>query len=203
MPPFGADLTESQRKVLEALEDALRRGGLAPTVRELAERLGHANHQGVQRILGILEAKGYIERRKDIRRGLKLAYAAEERGIPLVGAVAAGTPILAVENIEARITLPEDFFRHRPDFFLRVRGDSMVGAHILDGDLVAVRKASTAEFGEIVVARVGEEATLKRLGGTQAAPLLLAENPAYAPIALAGKEWGIEGVYLGVVRRGG
>lgn len=199
----ASDLTESQKKVLDVLEEHLRREGRAPTVRELAAQLGQANHQGVQRILGVLESKGLLERRSDIRRGLRLTYALADRGIPLIGAVAAGTPILAVENVETYLALPDDFFRQRPDFFLRVRGDSMIDAGILDGDLVAIQKADRAEFGDIVVARVGEDATLKRLGGSPQAPRLLAENPAYAAIELAGKEWAIEGVFLGLVRRGG
>ncbi|MBI2379708.1 MAG: transcriptional repressor LexA [Gammaproteobacteria bacterium] len=202
MAALGSELTAAQQRVLDLLEEELRREGRAPTVRELAERLGQANHQGVQRILGILEAKGYIERRSDIRRGLRLTYDRDEEGIPLIGAVAAGSPILAVENIEKRISLPADFFRQRPDYFLRVRGDSMIDAGIFDGDLVAVKKAARAEFGAIVVARVGEEATLKRLGGTPDEPRLLAENPAYAPIELRGRDWCVEGIYLGLIRRG-
>jgi repressor LexA len=136
-----------------------------------------------------------------VTRGIRLLKTGHERRVPIIGRVAAGQPILAAENVDDYVTVPDELFPKRPDYFLRVRGDSMIDAGILDGDLVAIERCAQAELGQIIVARIGEEATLKRLAGTRHEPVLKAENPRYTPIPLSGIAWSVEGRYLGLVRR--
>jgi repressor LexA len=137
-------------------------------------------------------------------RGIRLPEY-EDQGIPLVGRVAAGDPILAEENIEDRIDLPAGFFRPQADYLLRVRGDSMIDAGILDGDLLAVHKTQQATNGQIVVARIDQEVTVKRFQRTRNRDqvLLLPENQAYDPIEvdLAKQAFAIEGLSVGVIRQ--
>jgi repressor LexA len=135
-------------------------------------------------------------------RGIRLP---EQAGLPVVGRVAAGNPILAQENIEDHVDIPSGFFRPRADFLLRVRGDSMRDAGILEGDLLAVHKTPDAANGQIVVARVNDEVTVKRFQRTRQRNrvLLLPENPSYEPIEvdLSAQEFHIEGLSVGVIRR--
>lgn len=195
------ELTATQRKILALIEAAIIEDGAPPTVRELAAAMGYAAHAGVSKALAALERKGYIQRRGEVTRGIRLLKAEAEPGVPIIGHVAAGSPILALENVDEYLRLPEHFFTKRPDYFLRVRGDSMIEAGILDGDLVAIERCAQAELGQIIVARLGDEATLKRLAGTKSQPILKAENPRYSPIPLTGIAWTVEGRYLGLIRR--
>ena len=135
-------------------------------------------------------------------RGIRLP---EQSGLPIVGRVAAGSPILAAEHIEDHVDIPPGFFHPRADYLLRVRGDSMIDVGILDGDLIAVHKADDAQNGQIVVARIDDEVTVKRFQRTRqrGRVRLIAENPAYAPIEvdLKSQSFSIEGLSVGVIRQ--
>jgi repressor LexA len=131
-------------------------------------------------------------------RGIRLV---EQLGLPLIGSVAAGSPILAVENQLGRVQFSPDLFSPRADYLLRVRGNSMTGAGILDGDLLAVHKTAEARNGQIVVARIEDEVTVKRLRRKGARVELVAENPDYAPIVVEGA-LAIEGLAVGLIRNG-
>lgn len=162
-------LTERQRQVLNGICQIAREIGYPPTVREIGQRLGLSSSCTVQRHLQALERKGYIRRSRLKARSIELMEgsipAMPLRGavpIPLVGTVTAGQPILAVENIEQVYALPSELVEPDRCFMLRVRGDSMIEAGLLDGDLVVVRQQQTAEEGDIVVAMLDDEATIKR-----------------------------------------
>lgn len=198
------ELNARQRKMLSLIEQSLEGRGVPPSLRELASAMGYASAEGARKHLLTLERKGYIERHSDVSRGIRLLRSksvTNDDRIPVIGSVAAGQPILAQENIDDYLVVGEGWFSARPDFFLKVRGDSMINAGIQNGDLVAIKKTGHAEFGAIIVVRLGEEATLKRLDGTPQRPFLKAENPDYDPIPLHDREWVIEGRYLGLVRR--
>lgn len=192
-----------RREILEYLGKATRERGYPPTMREIGRALGLKSPSTVLHHLRILEQEGYIEREPARNRALRLTrgHANLEyptRFVPLVGRVAAGVPILAAENVEGYLPLPEDFFGGQELFTLRVQGDSMVGAGILDGDLVIVNQQQTAEDGEIVVALLGEEATVKRLYRRGDHVELRPENPQMEPIRATQVE--VLGKVVGVVR---
>ena len=156
------DLTARQRQVLACIADHIDRNGYPPTLREIADHLGISGTLGVMKHLRALEKKGYIEKEPGSSRGIRLAGRSEGGfALPLVGRVAAGALQPALEEIEEYVSVDRGRAR-AGDFLLRVRGDSMIEAGILDGDLVQVRPQQTAQDGEIVVALVGDEATLKR-----------------------------------------
>lgn len=156
------DLTRRQQQVLACIDDHIERNGYPPTLREIADHLGISGTLGVMKHLQALEKKGYIEKEPGSSRGIRLAgRTGSGFALPLVGRVAAGTLQPALEEIEEYVSVDRSRAR-RDDFLLRVRGDSMIEAGILDGDLVQVRPQQTAQDGEIVVALVGDEATLKR-----------------------------------------
>ncbi len=199
-----ASLTRRQREILEFI--ALRNGerGYPPSRAEIAAHFGIRSLTGVKDHLKALDRKGYIELRDGVSRGIRLLTPVQQ-GLPLVGRVAAGSPILASEHIEEYLTADLSLFRPRADFLLRVAGMSMRDAGILDGDLLAVHKQETAENGQIVVARLDDEVTVKRLkrDPRQAHRLeLIAENPEFAPIAVDLRERPlvIEGVAVGLLR---
>jgi repressor LexA len=163
-------ITERQRKVLEGIHHIARERGYPPTVREIGERLGLRSSCTVQRHLEALERKGYIKRRPTKARSIEIIQAEDPTmvpvpmvPVPIVGTVAAGQPILAAENIEEIFPLPRDIVKDDQCFMLRVKGDSMIEAGIFDGDHVVVRQQPYAEDGDIVVAMIGEEATVKYL----------------------------------------
>ncbi len=192
-------LTERQRQVLETILSFLDREDRPPTVRELGGLLGRHPKTVYQHILA-LERKGYLERRRgrirvapELRRG--------ER-IPIVGRVAAGKPILAIENIEGYLDLGTMFSLQKGLFVLTVHGDSMVGAHICDGDYVIVRQQPTIENGQIGVAVVNDEATVKRIWVSGRRVRLVAENPAYPTMEFdaASSDVRIVGKVIGVIR---
>jgi repressor LexA len=167
------ELTERQRQVLEFIDAQVRERGYPPSVREIGEAVGLSSSSTVHAHLAALQDKGFLKRDPTKPRAMELVYesgsgAAIERRpvrhVPLVGDVAAGTGVLAAENIEETVPVPEDFAGAGQLFMLRVRGDSMVDAGILDGDYVVVRQQPDADAGEIVVAGIpGEEATVKTL----------------------------------------
>ena len=197
-------LTPRQSQVLELIRQYILDTGYPPTRADIAQELGFKSPNAAEEHLKALARKGAIEIIPGTSRGIRLPDDLET-GIPLVGRVAAGHPILAEENIEDRIDMPAGFFSPRADFLLRVRGDSMIEAGILDGDLLAVHKTQQATNGQIVVARIEDEVTVKRFQRTRRRNqiLLLPENEAYQPIEvdLAEQAFAIEGLSVGVIRQ--
>jgi repressor LexA len=191
--------TDRERQVLEFLRAYVERHGYAPKLREIAEHLGISSHGVVHRYLRALERQGSIAIEPDRARGIRLP---ETAGLPLVGRVAAGEPILAVEHIEDHYQLDPRLFAPRADYLLRVRGMSMRGAGILEGDLLVVHQSAEARSGEVVVARLGEEVTVKRLERRGARVRLLPENPEFEPIEVDPRRTPlvIEGIAVGVLR---
>ncbi len=196
-------LTQRQQQVLDIVREHIDRTGYPPTRADIAQALGFKSANAAEEHLKALARKGAIEIIAGASRGIRLP---ESAGIPIVGRVAAGNPILAEENIEDYCDLPPNFFKPGADYFLVVHGDSMVAAGILDGDLLAVHSTPVANNGDIVVARIEDEVTVKRLHRTRDRHLLelLPENPAYEPIRvdLREQEVVIEGVSVGILRRG-
>lgn len=197
-------LTERQRAILEFIKDFVREQGLPPTVREIGEHFGLDPH-AVHDHLKALERKGYLKRDSSKARSLRLVEALEEgrvEQVPVLGRVQAGLPLLAVENVEGSLPVAEDWLGGGEAFFLKVKGDSMVGAHIQDGDYVLVRRQEVAEHGDIVVALLDDEATVKRLYRRGRALFLQTENPTMAPIEVKGEDrFRILGKVIGVLRR--
>lgn len=195
------DLSPKQLEVLAFIRRFMESGGLPPTRGEIAEGLRLKNRQGIDQHLRALAAKGAIELIPGISRGIRLSDA-PPAGLPLLGRIAAGAPILAASNIEDYVNVDPALFRPAADFLLRVRGDSMKDADILDRDLLAVHRTNQARNGQIVVARIGDEATVKYYRRQGQLVRLEAANPAYAPIEidLREQELAIEGLATGVVR---
>lgn len=187
---YQRDLTQRQRQILDFIRAEIHRKGFPPAVREIGQAVGLSSSSTVHSHLAALEAKGYIRRDPSKPRALEVMdYRDTERAIdygrvhavPLVGQVAAGAPILAAENIEATISLPSEMADEHT-FILRVKGDSMVEVGILDGDFVVVRQQATAINGEIVVAMVEDEATVKRFFREADRIRLQPENSSMEPI---------------------
>jgi repressor LexA len=199
-----ASLTRRQQQILEFIARRHDESGYPPSRAEIAEHFGMRSLNGVKDHLKALDRKGYIELRDGVSRGIRL-LTSHPQGLPLVGRVAAGSPLLASEHIEEYVPADLSLFRPRADFLLRVQGMSMRDAGILDGDLLAVHKQETAETGQIVIARLEDEVTVKRLkrDGRQPHRIeLIAENPAFAPIKVDLRECSlvIEGIAVGLVR---
>ncbi len=198
------DLTDNQRRVLDFIQSHVADLGRTPTLREIADALGFARHSSAQDYVKALVRKGVLER--EPHRGLRLNHRSRTPAtmlLPLVGRVAAGSPILATENIEGEFGIDASLFRPRPDYFLRVVGLSMRDAGILDGDLAAIHRTQTADDGRIVVARVDDEVTLKTLERKRGRIRLLPSNPDFAPIEIdpERESFAIEGLYVGMIRR--
>ena len=202
--PQPLALTARQSQVLDLIKRHINDTGYPPTRADIALELGFKSPNAAEEHLKALARKGAIEIIPGTSRGIRLPELAET-GLPVVGRVAAGNPILAEENIEDRVDLPAGFFQPRPDYLLRVRGDSMVEAGILDGDLLAVHKTQQATNGQLVVARIEDEVTVKRFQRTRKRNqiLLLPENKDYQPIEvdLATQAFAIEGLSVGVIRQ--
>lgn len=212
-------LTERQEEVFEFIRKRSEETRLPPTVREIGEQFHISSTNGVRSILGALIKKGYIKRSPRLSRGIelieqqtpvsqsktKLIPLPNTGGveIPILGRIAAGVPILAVQNLEGTVTVDRDFLARQSNVFaLRVKGDSMIHAGILDGDLVFARQQSTAEDGQIVAAIVDDEATVKYYKPKAAAVELHSANPKYAPIVVnPGRSFAIAGRIIGVMRR--
>jgi len=197
-------LTANQQRVLDCIRRHLDRHGHAPSLREIAENLGLSSHSSAQDYVEALVRKGAIER-LPYHRGLRLPHRSRASAatlLPLVGRVAAGSPILAAENIEAQHDVDAGLFHPRADYLLRVVGLSMRDAGILDGDLIAVHKSDTAAHGRIVVARLDDEVTVKTLEHRSGRVRLLPANPDFAPIEVDPRRhaFAIEGLYVGLIR---
>lgn len=193
-------LTERQQAVLAFLQKYIARQGYPPSEREIARGLGTKWTRGVQLHLAALEEKGFI-RRGEGARAIELTGPAQERGLPILGRVAAGKPILAEENRAGMLPLDKSRPPWKDAFLLKVKGDSMKDAGILEGDHVLVQPRSDADSGEIVVAMVEGEATVKRLVKTEKKIHLKPENPTYPTIPVgSGDEIKILGKVIGVFR---
>ena len=202
-------LTPRQREILDLIQRHIQETGVPPTRAEIARALGFRSANAAEEHLRALARRGAIELTRGRSRGIRLigVGGSDEGGLPVIGRVAAGSPILAAEHVEDHHRLDPGLFRPRADYLLRVRGASMRDAGILDGDLLAVHATREAVNGQIVVARLGEEVTVKRFrrhARWTHRVQLLAENPDFAPIQLdlREQELVIEGVAVGVLRLG-
>ena len=191
------NLTEQQFKIFDVIKGHVNDYGYPPTRAEIAKIMGFKSVNAAESHIKALVKKGVLLKVPDSSRGLKLVE--EYSGIPIVGRVAAGSPISAVENIEKYI--PTNPISSPVDFFLRVKGDSMKDIGIIENDLVGVKKASTAENGSVVVARLEEEVTLKRFVQENGKIKLVAENKNYDDIIIdQNSGFSLEGLAVGVVR---
>ena len=202
-------LTLKQQRVLDVIRDSIRRKGQPPTVREIGQEIGVASSCTVQRHLDALEKKGCIRRDRYKYRSIELADSPIQPytraiNVPILGQIAAGAPILAQQHIESYWRVDAGVFKPQAHYLLRVRGSSMRDAGILDGDLLAVHRTADARTGQVVVARVNDEVTVKRLKRRGSQVQLLPENPDFAPIEvdLRKVELVIEGVGVGIIRNG-
>jgi repressor LexA len=198
-------LTPRQRQILDWIRGFMEARGMPPTRAEIAAGLGFSTPSSAEDHLQALARKGALEIVPGAARGLRLTESPGvpvQGSLPLVGRVAAGSPILAAEHIEARYRIDPELFSPRADYLLRVRGSSMKDAGILDGDLLAVHRTAEARPGQIVVARLEDEVTVKRFRRRGREIVLVPENPAFDPIVVDPKETGftIEGVAVGLVR---
>jgi repressor LexA len=226
------ELTQRQQQILDLIRDHIDATGFPPTRAEIANHLGFRSANAAEEHLKALARKGVIELTSGTSRGIRLKLlptsapsstagrGSARRGgeqfvaavrvaltLPLIGRVSAGSPILAEEHVEASYAIDPDLFGSRPDYLLKVRGMSMRDAGILDGDLLAVRRSAEARNGQIIVARVGSEVTVKRLrrlSGRQVIELL-PENPDFEPIIVDSRsdDFAIEGIGVGLIRPGG
>ncbi|MGO1000940.1 transcriptional repressor LexA [Lysobacter sp. CA196] len=217
-------LTDTRRALLAYLRERIAADGLPPSQQEIAAHFGFRQNRSAGYHLQALQAEGLIELLPGRARGIRLVHEAGLDGefeahdvddasrapttndprlsLPVLGRVAAGAPIGAAAEAESHVLIDRLLFSPRPDYLLRVKGDSMREDGILDGDLVAVHRTRDAANGQTVVARIGEEITIKRLKITADGIELLPRNPDYAPIVIAADaDFAIEGIYCGLVRR--
>jgi repressor LexA len=215
-------LTARQEQILNLIKEAIDNTGFPPTRAEIAQELGFRSANAAEEHLQALARKGAIEISPGTSRGIRLVGAAADTArtpaglaqlaammpppnlmsLPLVGRVAAGSPILAQEHVEATYSVDPAMFSSKPDFLLKVRGWSMRDAGICDGDYLAVKKVDSAKNGQIVVARIGEEVTVKRYRKTGATIELLPENPDFSVITVdpQSDEFALEGLAVGLLR---
>jgi len=186
-----SDITARQQRILDFIAETVRERGYPPTVREIGEAVGLTSSSSVHAQLANLEKKGLLH--KDPTKPRAMSLSTEESKatgtvVPLIGQIAAGTPVMAAEQIEDYVSVPTDFARSGEHFALRVTGDSMIGAGILDGDMVVIRSQESATDGDIVAAVMPgpaeDEATVKRLGHDGARVMLIPENPALSPFEM-------------------
>jgi repressor LexA len=205
-------LTARQEQILNLIREAIENTGFPPTRAEIATELGFKSANAAEEHLQALARKGAIEISPGTSRGIRLVGAAADplpvvpaalmMALPLVGRVAAGSPILAQEHVEATYSVDPAMFSSKPDFLLKVRGESMRDAGIMDGDLLAVKKVDSAKNGQIVVARLGNDVTVKRYRKTGSLVELLPENPDFKIIKVdpAVDEFALEGLAVGLMR---
>lgn len=197
---MGEALTDRQRAILEFIEAVIEDEGYPPTVREICDQFGISSPKGVSDHLAALERKGCIERIAGKSRGIRLLK--KLSGIPIVGRVAAGSPILAVENVEGNLDMVE-MFGTGDVFAVTVQGDSMIDCGIHDGDFVVIKKTPTVDNGTIGVAYIDGEATVKRIFRTGRGYTLKPENGDFEPIEIdeSTPDFSIAGAVIGVVRK--
>ena len=199
------ELTPRQKQILEMIQEFIADTGMPPTRAEIARQLGFKSANAAEEHLRALQRKGVLELLPGASRGIQLKDSLREQmGLPLVGRVAAGNPILAQEHIEAHYKLDPQLFSPKPHYLLRVYGMSMKNAGILDGDLVAVHRTPEVRSRQIVVARLDDEVTVKRYRQNGSLVSLLPENDEFEPIEVDLREQSlvIEGVVVGVIRDG-
>lgn len=205
MSDHPTPLTRRQAEILQLISDYMDDHGFPPTRQEICRLLGFRSPNAAEEHLRSLQRKGYIELLAGTSRGIvltRLPASASDR-LPLVGRVAAGSPILATQNISNHYQVDPRLFRPRADFLLQVRGMSMKDAGIHDGDLLAVHNTPEARDGQIIVARLDDEVTVKRFARDQEQIRLLPENPDFAPICVKpDQDLVIEGLVVGVIRHG-
>lgn len=197
-------LTARQEQILDYIKDYLQETGFPPTRSEIASEMGFKSPNAAEEHLRALARKGAIEMISGTSRGIRLPIN-EQLGLPIIGQVAAGSPILAEESIADYCDIPPDMFTPSADYLLTVKGTSMVDVGIYEDDLLAVHKTDQANNGDIVVARIEDEVTVKRLETTRSKYRLnlVAENPDFSPIEvdLRHQDFAIEGISVGVIRR--
>ncbi|CAN0433651.1 unnamed protein product [Phaeothamnion confervicola] len=197
-------LTTRQAEILALIRRSVQQTGMPPTRQEIASALGFRSANAAEEHLRALARKGVIELLPGSSRGIRIAgdAASAAQGLPVVGRVAAGQPLLALEHIEDHCAVAPELFKPRADYLLRVAGMSMRDAGILDGDLLAVHAARTARNGQIVVARIDDEVTVKRFRQRGNRIVLLPENPDFEPIEIeaGSRELVIEGLGVGILR---
>ena len=208
-------LTARQEQILNLIRDAIQNTGFPPTRAEIATELGFRSANAAEEHLQALARKKVIELTPGTSRGIRLCESTHSRtservsiisnstpqlSLPLVGRVAAGSPIMSEEHIEATYNVDPSLFSARPDYLLKVRGMSMRDVGILEGDLLAVKKTNTANNGQIVVARIGDEVTVKRYKKTGSLIELFPENPDYSVIKVETDDFALEGLAVGLLR---
>ncbi|MGF1743218.1 transcriptional repressor LexA [Vibrio profundum] len=196
-------LTPRQQQVFDLIKSKIDDTGMPPTRAEIARDLGFRSANAAEEHLKALAKKQAIEIIPGASRGIRILLGAnDESGLPLIGQVAAGEPILAQEHVESRYQVDPGMFKPQADFLLRVQGDSMKDIGIMDGDLLAVHKTQDVRDGQVVVARLDEDVTVKRLERQGSTVLLHAENSAYSPIEvdLSAQYLEIEGLAVGIIR---
>ena len=195
------DLTSRQQEILQLIRDRIEATGSPPTRAEIALEFGFRSPNAAEEHLRVLAKKGVLELTPGASRGIRLTNGG---GLPVVGRVAAGSPILAQQHIEAHYQIDSALFAPRADYLLKVQGMSMKDAGILDGDLLAVHRSSEAREGQVVVARLDDEVTVKRFKKQGHIVQLIPENPDFEPIMvdMRSRELFIEGIGVGVIRHG-
>ena len=199
-----SNLTPRQRQILKLIQDSIRQNGMPPTRAEIAEQLGFKSPNAAEEHLRALQRKGVIDLIPSASRGIQLKDSLREQlGLPLIGRVAAGRPILAEEHIETRYQIDPKIFQPKAHYLLKVRGMSMKDVGILDGDLVAVHRTPEVRNRQIVVARLENDVTVKRYKQEGSTVWLLSENEDFDPIKVNMREQSlvIEGVVVGVLRQ--
>lgn len=200
-------LTEKQERILSFIMEYVNDKGYPPSIREIGNHFGISSLRGVTVHLDALERKGMIKRLSTSRSITvigKTGATAPSRNVtfvPLVGTIAAGVPITATQNVELQIPVPQEMVHHiKSVFALRVKGDSMINAHIMDGDFVVIKEQNTAENGDLVAVLLGDEATVKHIQFTHEGARLLPANPSYDPIEVKREDSKIMGKVIGLIR---
>ncbi len=196
-------LTNRQQQIYDLIKEKIQETGMPPTRAEIAKFFGFKSANAAEEHLKALAKKGYIEMLAGTSRGIRLVEELiEEEGLPLIGRVAAGEPILAQEHVEDHYKMDGNLFHPAADYLLRVNGESMKDIGIMDGDLLAVHQTTDVKNGQVVVARVEDDVTVKRFKRDGNVVYLHAENEAFEPIKvdLANQQFNIEGIAVGIVR---
>jgi repressor LexA len=194
-------LTQRQAEILKLIQSFVEDTGFPPTRSDIARALNFKSTNAAEDHLRALERKGHIKIARGTSRGIQLL---KNSGLPVVGRVAAGQPILSEEHIQTRVQVEQSLFKPAADYLLKVKGSSMRGIGIQDGDLLAVHASKEARSGQVIVARINQEVTVKRLKRKNKEIWLEAENPDFSNISINGErdEFAIEGIAVGIIRNG-